>query len=102
MIGDTGTHSIIRMPTDSSISNVSVQVTTEPVKFYTVYNRTTDECVGDDFTIAGALDAVAQMNLEDGVDEWSYYANDHVQVLDSMVSLVQDHHSKINRLGGQG
>lgn len=102
MIGDTGTHSIIRMPTDSSISNVSVLVTAEPVKYYTVYNKATDECVGDDFTIAGALDAVAQMNKEDGCDGWSYYANDHVQVLDSMISLVQDHHSQNNKLGGQG
>lgn len=102
MIGDTGTHSIIRMPTDSSVANVSVQVTTEPTKFYTVFNRGTNECVGDDFSIAGALDIVAQLNREDDCEDWEYYANDNAQVLDSMASLVQDHQHRMTGLGGQG
>lgn len=102
MIGDTGTHSILRMPTESSVKNVSVQATTEQVRFHTVYNRATQECVGDDFSLNGALDWVTQLNKEDNCDDWAYYANDNATVVDSMASLVQDHQQVISLKGGQG
>lgn len=102
MIGDTGTHSILRMPTELSAKNVSLEATTEPVRFHTVYNRITQECVGDDFSLNGALDWVAQLNKEDCCEEWSYYANDNAAVVDSMASLVQDHQQSISLKGGQG
>jgi hypothetical protein len=61
---------------------------TKRVVFYTVFNQPTNECFGDDFTINGALDAITRLNLEDQTDQWSCYANDSAQVLDSMISLV--------------
>jgi len=87
---------------EAVINSVEIEKSEGKDTFYTVYNSETDECVGDDFTAAGALDTIAQLNREDDTDAWTYYANENATVLDSMASLVQDHLNHTSGLGGQG
>lgn len=104
MNGDTGIHSTIKLPLEEAIlNNLSVEVSIEKVVYYTVYNKTTQEAVGDDFTLAGAMDWVVALNREDGCEDWSYYANDNACVVDIYEHLIQDHRSrKTEYKGGQG
>lgn len=105
MNGDTGTHSIVKMPLEeAALINLSVEMSIEPVVYYTVYNKATHDAVGDDFTLAGAMDAIIALNREDGCEDWSYYNNDNACVVDIYESLVQDHGSRKsnNKIGGQG
>lgn len=104
MNGDTGTHSVLKMPLEeATLNNLSVEMSIEPVVYYTVYNKTTQDAVGDDFTLAGAMDAVINLNHEDDCEDWSYYNNDNACVVDIYEHLIQDHGTrKTNNKGGQG
>jgi len=66
----------------------------ETVTHYTVFHRYTHEAVGDDFTLDGARYWAARLNEEDDADFWSYFETEKFQMLDSLLSLVQDHENR--------